>query len=45
MKKDESPCGCGCIGAKPSVNKPAKSFKEVEAKEGKNQQSNKNKSI
>jgi hypothetical protein len=35
--KKESQCGCGCIGAKPSINKTVKSSKEVEAKEAKNQ--------
>ncbi len=44
MNKKESPCGCGCIGAKPNVNKTAKSLKEVEAKEAKNQKSKETKS-
>lgn len=43
MNKKESPCGCGCVGAKPSINKTAKSLKGVEAKEAKNQQNKKTK--
>ena len=33
MAKKESPCGCGCIAAKPSINKTTKSSKSAEAKE------------
>jgi hypothetical protein len=43
MKKMESPCGCGCIDAKPSINKTAKKMKAVEDKEAKNQQNKKTK--
>ena len=44
MDKKESPCGYGCISAKPSINKSAKSLKEVEVKETKNQKSKETKS-
>jgi hypothetical protein len=44
MNKKEGPCGCGCIGAKPSSNKPVKNLKAGEAKEAKNQKSKETKS-
>jgi hypothetical protein len=44
MGKKESQCGCGCFGAKPSLNKAAKSLKEVETKDAQNQKSKKTKS-
>lgn len=44
MNKKENLCGCGCIIAKPSINKSAKSLKGIEAKELKNQKTKETKS-
>ena len=44
MNKKEGPCVCGWIGAKLSINKAAKSLKEVGAKVAKNQKSKETKS-